>query len=217
MITVYTKTHGKKSISSEQDIAFQKDQEALGQEVRMEERPQEEIKTAVFGGGCFWCTEAVFSSLKGVKSVMPGYTGGTLADPTYEQVSNGNTGHVESIKIEYDPAVISYSDLLAVFFNMHDPTTPNRQGADIGTQYQSAIFYADESQKQTAESLIKELIDTKAYEDAVVTIVRPFKKFYDAEDYQREYFKHHPDQRYCQIVIQPKLDKLQHKFAELLK
>ncbi len=183
----------------------------------MEERSQEEIKTAVFGGGCFWCTEAVFSSLKGVKSVMPGYTGGTVVDPTYEQVSNGNTGHIESIKIAYDPAVISYSDLLAVFFNTHDPTTPNRQGADIGTQYQSAIFYADAGQRTAAEALIKELNDSKAYDNQVITLVRPLEKFYDAEDYHREYFKHHPDQRYCQIVIQPKLDKLQHQFAALLK
>ncbi len=183
----------------------------------MENRPEKEItKAAVFGGGCFWCTEAVFSALRGVHDIMPGYTGGTLANPTYEQVCNGNTGHIEAIRIHYDPAVISFGDLMAVFFNTHDPTTPNRQGNDIGTQYQSAIFYTDESQKAEAEALIKELNETKAYEKPVVTLVRPLDVFYDAEDYHKDYFKNHPDQRYCQIIIQPKLDKLERKFAELL-
>jgi peptide-methionine (S)-S-oxide reductase len=178
-----------------------------------------EIKTetAVFGGGCFWCTEAVFSALKGVKSVMPGYTGGTTENPTYDTISGGRTGHVESIKIIYDPALIRYGDLLAVFFNTHDPTTLNRQGNDVGTQYRSAIFYADDAQKKEAEDLIAELNSKKAYEKPVVTEVAPLGKFYDAEEYHRDYYKNHPDQRYCQIIIEPKLEKLQRKFAELLK
>lgn len=178
---------------------------------------QDTLETAVFGGGCFWCTEAVFAGLKGVTSVMPGYTGGRTKNPTYEDVSNGNTGHVESIRIVFDPAVITYDDLLAVFFNTHDPTTPNRQGNDIGEQYQSAIFYVNEEQRAKAEALIKELNDTKAYDKPVVTVVHPLGVYYDAEDYHREYYKNHADAPYCTLVIAPKLEKLEKKFAELLK
>lgn len=175
------------------------------------------LKTAVFANGCFWCTEAVFSMLKGVQSVKPGYTGGTLSDPTYEQVSNGNTGHAEAIQIEYDPSVISYDDLLTVFFNTHDPTTLNRQGNDVGTQYRSAIFYGNEEEKTKAEALIKELNDSKAYAKPVVTEVQPLIKFYEAEGYHHEYYEHNKDAPYCQLVIAPKLDKLEKRFAELLK
>lgn len=174
------------------------------------------LQTAVFANGCFWCTEAVFSALKGVKSVMPGYTGGSLKSPSYEQVSNGNTGHVEAIKIEYDPSIITYDDLLAVFFNTHDPTTLNRQGNDVGTQYRSAIFYTNDEEKQKAETLIKELNDSHAYDKPVVTEVKPVTEFYDAEYYHRDYYKNNSDQPYCQIVIAPKLEKLQKKFARLL-
>ena len=174
-------------------------------------------KTAVFANGCFWCTEAVFSSLKGVKLVVSGYTGGKISNPSYEQVSGGATGHAEAIKIEYDPSVISYDDLLAVFFNTHDPTTLNRQGNDVGTQYRSGIFYADEEQKMKAETLVKELNDTKAYDKPVVTEVQPLGEFYSAEAYHQEYYQHHVDQPYCQLVIAPKLEKLEKKFAELLK
>lgn len=176
---------------------------------------------AIFANGCFWCTEAVFSMLKGVFSVSPGYIGGKPlpngAAPTYEQVSSGNTGFAEAIKIQYDPAIISYGDLLAVFFNTHDPTSLNRQGADVGTQYRSAIFYADDAQKVAAESLIAELNASKAYPKPVVTEVCPRDVFYDAEDYHKEYYKYHSDQAYCQIVIAPKLEKLEKRFAELLK
>ena len=179
--------------------------------------PGTALETAVFANGCFWCTEAVFSSLKGVSSVVPGYSGGTMADPTYEKVSDGNTGHAESIKIEFDPSVITYDDLLAVFFNTHDPTTLNRQGNDVGTQYRSAIFYANDEQKKKAEALVKELNDSKAYDKDVVTEVQPLEKFYEAEDYHHEYYAHNADQPYCQLVIAPKLEKLQKKFAELLK
>jgi peptide-methionine (S)-S-oxide reductase len=176
-----------------------------------------ESKIAVFANGCFWCTEAVFSSLKGVHTVMSGYTGGAVPHPTYEQVSNGNTGHAEAIQIEYDPSVISYDDLLAVFFNTHDPTTVNRQGNDVGTQYRSAIFYADDEQKEKAAELIRELNSTHAYEKTVVTELQPLKEFYPAEEYHREYYASHKDQPYCQLVIAPKLEKLQKKFESLLK
>lgn len=172
---------------------------------------------AVFANGCFWCTEAVFASLRGVISVKSGYTGGTIADPTYEQVSSGNTGHAEAIKIEYDPSVIAYDDLLVVFFNTHNPTTLNRQGNDVGTQYRSAIFYTDDEQKAKAEALVKELDSTKAYDAPIVTEVKPLGAFYEAEGYHQEYYKNHADQPYCQLVIAPKLEKLEKRFAELLK
>ncbi|MEN9524086.1 MAG: peptide-methionine (S)-S-oxide reductase MsrA [Candidatus Parcubacteria bacterium] len=178
---------------------------------------QTKLQVAVFANGCFWCTEAVFNSLKGVHSVVSGYTGGTIKNPNYERVSDGNTGHAEAIKIEYDPAVISYDDLLAVFFNTHDPTTLNRQGNDVGTQYRSAIFYADDEQKSKAESLIKELNQNKAYDKAVVTEVQPLGEFYPAETYHQGYYRNHKDQPYCQLVIAPKLKKLEKRFAELLK
>jgi len=174
-------------------------------------------ETAVFGGGCFWCTEAVFKALKGVTKVVPGYTGGRTNNPTYEQVSNGNTGHVESIKIEFDPAVISYDDLLAVFFNTHDPTTMNRQGNDVGTQYASVIFFTADEQKKKAEALIQELNNSKAYPDPVITVVRSLETFYEAENYHHDYYESHKDAPYCQIVIAPKMEKLEKKFAELLK
>jgi peptide-methionine (S)-S-oxide reductase len=152
-----------------------------------------------------------------VSSVVSGYSGGTTPDPTYELVHTGTTGHAEAIKIEYDPAVISYDDLLNVFFNTHDPTTLNRQGNDVGTEYRSIIFYGDEDQKKAAEAFIAELNTSKAYDKPVVTEVKPLSIFYPAESYQQDYYKHHADQPYCQIVIAPKLEKLQKRFAELLK
>ncbi len=175
------------------------------------------LKTAILANGCFWCTEAVFSMLKGVKSVMSGYTGGSAQNPDYGKVSAGNTGHLEALKIDYDPAVISYDDLLAVFFNTHDPTTVNRQGHDIGNEYNSAIFYFDDEQKQKAEALIKELNDSNAYEKPVVTSVRPAGPFYEAEAYHRNFYKNNSDAPYCELVIEPKLEKLQKRFAKLLK
>lgn len=172
---------------------------------------------AVFGGGCFWCTEAIFNSLKGVTSVLPGYSGGTVRNPTYEQVSEGTTGHAEATKVEFDPSVISYDDLLAVFFNTHDPTTLNRQGNDVGTQYRSVIFYTTPEQKEKAEALIKEINDSKAFDKPVVTEVVPLAEFFKAEDYHMKYYESHKDQPYCEIIIAPKLEKLEKKFAELLK
>ena len=179
--------------------------------------PASRLSIAIFANGCFWCTEAVFVSLKGVHSVVSGYTGGKVVNPTYEHVSDGNTGHVEAIRIEYDPTVISYDDLLAVFFNTHDPTTLNRQGNDVGTQYRSAIFYATDEQRLKAETLIKELNDTKAYDKPVVTEVKKLETFYPAENYHQGYYRNHKDQPYCQIVIAPKLEKLEKRFAVLLK
>lgn len=176
----------------------------------------ENSSLAVFANGCFWCTEAVFKSLKGVKSLVSGYTGGTVANPTYEQVSGGNTGHAEAIKIEFDSKIISYEDLLTVFFYTHDPTTLNRQGNDVGTQYRSAIFYADNEQKNRAEKLVRELTDSKAYDKPIVTEIKPLGEFYDAEYYHRDYYELHKDAPYCQLVIAPKLEKLQRRFAELL-
>lgn len=175
-----------------------------------------QTEIAVFGGGCFWCTEAVFQSLRGVVSVMPGYTGGTLKNPTYDQVATGRTGHAESIKIEFDPKIISYKDLLTVFFNTHDPTTLNMQGHDVGTEYRSAIFFATPDQEQTAREVIRELEEANAYDKPIVTEVVALGEFFHAEDYHRDYFKINRGQPYCELVIAPKMEKFQKKFADLL-
>jgi peptide-methionine (S)-S-oxide reductase len=172
---------------------------------------------AVFGGGCFWCTEAVFDELRGVRSVVSGYTGGAAKNPTYEQVCSGGTGHAEAIKIEFDPSAISFRDLLTVFFATHDPTTLNRQGNDVGTQYRSAVFYADEEQKQAAAAFIKELDDAKTFRNAIVTTLEPLAEFYPAEDYHQKFYANNPYQPYCQYMIPPKLNKLHKQFTELLK
>ena len=172
---------------------------------------------AVFGGGCFWCTEAIFGELRGVISVMPGYTGGTTKNPTYEEVSTGTTGHAEVTRVEYDPSHVSFRDLLTVFFATHDPTTLNRQGNDVGTQYRSAIFYTTPEQKAEAEKFIKDIEASNPGGKPIITEVVPFDTFYEAEDYHRQYFKNHPDAGYCQLIIEPKVEKLQKQFASLLK
>jgi len=172
---------------------------------------------AVFGGGCFWCTEAVFKELRGVVSVMPGYAGGTTPNPTYAQVCGGNTGHAEVIKIDYDPAQITYEDLLTVFFATHDSTTMNRQGNDVGAQYRSIILYTSEEQKEKAEKFIAELNLSAQEGSPVITEVKPLDIFYEAENYHRDYYAANKDQPYCQLIIQPKLQKVQQKFATLLK
>lgn len=174
-------------------------------------------EVAVFGGGCFWCTEAVFDELNGVISVMPGYAGGSLKNPTYDDVCDGRTGHAEAIRIEFDPSAISYRDLLTVFFATHDPTTPNRQGNDVGTQYRSIVLYASAEQKKQAEGLIRELNDSSVFGKPVVTEVKPLGEFYEAEDYHRKYYANNSYQPYCQFIISPKLQKLHKQFAELLK
>lgn len=175
-----------------------------------------ENRVAVFGGGCFWCTEAVFKMLKGVISVDPGYAGGTTKNPTYDDVSSGSTGHAEVIRIEYNPALVTYKNLLTVFFASHDSTTLNRQGNDVGTQYRSIILFTTPEQKNDAETFIAELNASSREGASVVTEVVPFEVFYPAEDYHKNYFARNKDARYCQVIINPKLEKVQHQFAELL-
>jgi len=182
------------------------------------------MERAIFGGGCFWCTEAVFKALDGVVSVKPGYAGGTVSNPTYLQVASGTTGHAEVIYIEYYPKKISYRDLLTVFFASHDPTTVNRQGNDIGTQYRSVIFYTTEEQKREAEEFITEINASTAEGVSVVTEVEPLNNlptgkvgFYEAENYHHDYYENNKDAPYCQIVINPKLDKVKKQFSQLLK
>lgn len=172
---------------------------------------------AVFGGGCFWCTEAVFKDLKGVSSVLPGYAGGSVPNPTYEQVSMGRTGHAEVVKVEFDASVVPYEVLLDIFFAFHDPTTLNRQGADEGTQYRSAIFYTTEEQKQKAESYIKKLTDDKVFNNPIVTTIEPLTEVYIAEDYHKNYYELNKDKPYCQVVINPKIKKLREHYSQYLK
>jgi len=171
--------------------------------------------TAVFGGGCFWCVEAIFTELNGVLEVIPGYSGGHVANPTYELVCTGQTGHAEVVQVTYDPEVISYDDLLRIFFSTHDPTTLNRQGGDVGTQYRSIIFYASEEDCQIAERIKAEM--AALWEDPIVTEIAPLEKFWPAEDYHREYFRRNPQQTYCSAVIAPKVAKFRQKFADRLK
>jgi len=172
---------------------------------------------AVLGGGCFWCLEAVFDELDGVLAVESGYAGGSRPDPTYEDVCRGDTGHAEVVRVTFDPAVLSFRDLLLVFFTIHDPTTPDRQGADVGTQYRSAIFAHGPEQQRIAEELIRELDAQALWPRKIVTQVTPFAAFYPAEDYHQEYFAHHPEQGYCQAVVAPKVAKFRKKWLGLLK
>ena len=172
---------------------------------------------AVFGGGCFWCTEAVFKMLKGIIAITSGYSGGKTEHPTYMDVGGGMTEHAEVVEIEFDPSRISFRDLLTVFFGTHDPTTKNRQGNDMGTQYRSVIFYTSEAQKMEAESFIKEINDSNKEGAPIVTEVSPLNIFYPAEGYHQDYFEKNPGNRYCEVIINPKLEKVQEKFATLLK
>lgn len=167
-----------------------------------------EKETATFAGGCFWCTEAIFQRLRGVISVMPGYTGGSIPNPTYEKVSNGSTGHLEAIQIIFSPQVIQYNRLLDIFFSLHDPTTPNRQGNDIGPQYSSTIFYHSQKQKNIAQQKIDELTMNNKYNRPIVTQLRPFKIFYPAENYHQNFYLNNPDHPYCIAVIDPKITHL---------
>jgi peptide-methionine (S)-S-oxide reductase len=172
---------------------------------------------ATLANGCFWCTEAIFQQLKGVSSVKPGYSGGTLDNPTYYQVATGKTGHAESIQIEFDPQIISYETILEVFWYTHDPTTLNRQGADSGTEYRSAIFYHNTEQKMTAEKLKTQLDQSKVYDNPIVTEITPFTKFYPAEDYHLNFYNKNQGSFYCKIVIDPKIKKLISKFGKQVK
>jgi peptide-methionine (S)-S-oxide reductase len=175
------------------------------------------LMTATLAGGCFWCLEAVFDQVKGVESVESGYIGGHMDHPSYRQVCNGDTGHTEAVQIKYDGNIVSYQDLLNIFFGIHDPTTLNRQGADIGTQYRSAIFYHNEDQKNIAEKLIQDLEMQKIFDRPIVTQVVPAEKFYVAEDYHQEYFAKNPYQPYCMAVVSPKVSKFRKHYQDLLK
>jgi peptide-methionine (S)-S-oxide reductase len=174
-------------------------------------------QVATLAGGCFWCLEAVYEQLKGVKSVTSGYSGGKVANPSYKLVCTGTTGHAEVVQIVFDPKVVSYSELLQVFFTIHDPTTLNRQGADVGTQYRSAIFYHNLEQKSDAEKTIEDIETANIWDDPIVTQVVPFEDFYPAEDYHQEYFRNNINQPYCQIVIAPKVAKFRRQYVSRLK
>jgi peptide-methionine (S)-S-oxide reductase len=175
------------------------------------------LETAVLGGGCFWCLEAVFDELAGVKSVESGYAGGRNADPSYDDVCSGRTGHAEVVRIGFDPSVLSFRDLLTVFFTIHDPTTRDRQGNDVGTQYRSVIFCQSAQQRATAESLVAELNAAKLWKDPIVTEIADAAPFYEAERYHQEYFASNPAQPYCAVVVAPKVAKFRKQFTERLK
>src|SRR6266516_7300125 len=183
----------------------------------MQPYPQHGKELATLGGGCFWCLEAVYNELQGVEQVVSGYAGGTVPNPNYDQVCEGDSGHAEVVQLTFDPHTISFKDLLQVFFTIHDPTTLNRQGADIGTQYRSAIFYHDDEQKKIAEEAIKDLNAQKLWDRPIVTEVTKLDKFYMAEDYHQEYFARNPYQPYCQVVVAPKVSKFRKHFLEMLK
>ncbi len=174
-------------------------------------------ETATLGAGCFWCVEAIFDQLKGVKNVQSGYSGGNIKNPSYKEVCTGRTGHAEVVQITYNPEIISFEDILEVFWTVHDPTTLNRQGADVETQYRSAIFYHSEKQKEIAEAYIKQLNELKTFENPIVTEVTKFENFYPAEDYHKDYYKRNGDQPYCRMVIRPKVRKFQKLFNTKLK
>ncbi len=180
-------------------------------------KPSASTEVATLGGGCFWCLEAVYEQLRGVEHIESGYSGGAAPHPSYEQVSTGRTGYAEVVRITFDPEVVSYRELLEVFFTMHDPTTLNRQGADVGTQYRSVIFYHSESQRLTAEQVIAEIEDAGIWRNPIVTEVRPLETYYRAEDYHQEYYRRNPGQAYCQVVIAPKVAKLRKQYLDKLR
>jgi len=175
------------------------------------------LEVATLAAGCFWCTEAVFDQLRGVVKVESGYSGGEKPNPSYEDVCSGDTGHAESIQITFDPGQISYKELLQIFFTTHDPTTLNRQGADVGTQYRSAIFYHDQEQEKVAKDVVREFESSKVWKRPIVTEIVPFKSFYKAEDDHQEYYKKNSSQPYCRVVIEPKIAKLRQHYREKLK
>lgn len=175
------------------------------------------MEQATFGAGCFWCVEAIFQRMKGVESVKPGYAGGQVENPTYREVCGGQTGHAEVCRIEFDPEQVSYAELLEVFWKTHDPTTLNRQGNDVGTQYRSAVFYHDEAQRETAEKYKAELDQAGIWSDPIVTEIAPLSNYSDAEGYHFNYFNDNPNQGYCRVVIQPKVEKFEKVFADKMK
>ncbi len=181
----------------------------------MNEDKTQKTEVATLGGGCFWCLEAVYDQVRGVVDVVSGYAGGDVPNPSYELVCTGSTGHAEVVQVTFDPSVISYREILEIFFSIHDPTTPNRQGADVGTQYRSVIFYHNEAQRRAAQMKIDDLADT--YTDPIVTSVAPLEAFYPAEDYHQDYFKKHPSRAYCRAVVAPKVAKFQRHFTAMVK
>jgi peptide-methionine (S)-S-oxide reductase len=178
---------------------------------------KKELKKATLGGGCFWCTEAVYKNLKGVVDVVPGYSGGSIKNPAYREVCSGRTGHAEVVQISYDPEIVSYKEILEVFFMTHDPTTLNRQGNDVGTQYRSAIFYHDEKQKETAREVVQSFEKEKVYDQPLVTEITPFEAFYEAEETHKDYFERNEKQPYCQFIVAPKVAKFKEIFKDKLK
>lgn len=180
-------------------------------------RMENKREIATFGGGCFWCVEAIFERVSGVHKVESGYSGGTVSNPDYKMVTSGTTGHAEVVQITFDPEVVSYLELLEIFFKTHDPTTLNRQGADVGTQYRSIVLYHNEQQSELARKVIVELDSEGIWSDRIVTTVEPFERFYSAESYHQEYYENNPNQGYCRMVITPKLEKFESIFKEKLK
>lgn len=203
-------------------LAYGQSQKQINQK-NMQEIPKTKIEIsegyemATLGSGCFWCIEAIYQELKGVEKVKSGYSGGYIANPTYRQVTSGTTGHAEVIQFLFNPKIITFSEILEIFWSTHDPTTLNRQGADVGPQYRSAVFYHSDSQKQEAEFFKKKLDETGAFDRPIVTEITPFSNFYVAEDYHQNYFKDNGMQPYCQIVVRPKVEKFKQAFAEKLK
>ncbi|MEP7145797.1 MAG: peptide-methionine (S)-S-oxide reductase MsrA [bacterium] len=202
--SVYSKDQNKKETKINSTISIRK-----GDNTNLE--------TATLAGGCFWCIETIFNDLKGVEKVVSGYSGGKTKNPTYEQVSSGNTGHAEVVQITFDPSIISYDKLLEIFFHIHNPTTLNRQGADIGSQYRSAIFYRNDDQKKTAEDVIKKIGSSGLWDEPIVTEVTMFDEFYSAEDYHQDYFNNNKEKSYCSLVIAPKVRKFYKDYKDLLK
>ena len=183
----------------------------------MEKDSNKTYETATLGAGCFWCVEAIFQKLEGIISVVPGYSGGFVKNPSYKEVCTGKTGHAEVCRIQFDPGKISFAEILMVYWQTHDPTTLNRQGSDVGEQYRSVIFYHNEMQRKIAEDLKEQLNEDKTWDDPVITEVVPLENFYSAEDYHQNYYNNNPDQPYCSLVITPKIEKFKKIFAERLK
>lgn len=190
---------------------------SLNQNKQQTSGETDQLEVAALGGGCFWCLEAIYEQLQGVNMVTSGYAGGTIADPTYEQVCTGTTGHAEVVQISFDPSTITFKEILQVFFTIHDPTTLNRQGADVGPQYRSVIFYHSEAQRMTAEEVIQEIGAAKIWDAPIVTELVPMMHFFEAEDYHQEYYRRNGGQPYCRVVIAPKVAKFRKRYLERLK
>ncbi len=210
LITFFT---GVSALGCKEVKSFNKESEMI----EMDSTQNAGLEKATFGGGCFWCTEAIYERVEGVKKVVSGYAGGHVENPTYKEVCTGSTGHAEVIQITYDPKVVSYDELLEIFFKTHDPTTLNRQGADVGTQYRSVVFYHNDEQKKKAEYYKEELNKSGAWEDPIVTEISPLTNYYPAEDYHQDYYENNPNQGYCAYVIGPKVEKFEKVFKDKMK